>query len=267
MTAVALALVLASAFLHATWNAILKGGHDRLTVSLGTNVIGGLLVLPLVFLYGLPRGEALPFFLTSAMLHAVYNVTLMQAYEHGDLSFVYPIARGLAPTLSTTGAALFFGEYLPPPAAAGVLLVAVGVTLFGLVGRRAAVQKAALGWSLATAAMISLYTLVDRQGVRLSTLGSYVGGLNLANAVTIAAYYLARRRAWPRPPRASWRVLFIGGVSGVAAYGLVLGALALDKVGYVAALRETSILFATWIGWRRFGDAQGPSRLWLSGVV
>jgi drug/metabolite transporter (DMT)-like permease len=267
MTAAALALVLSSAFLHATWNAILKGGDDRLLVSWGTNLVGGLVVVPLVIFHGLPAGESLRFLLLSALLHSVYNVTLMQAYEHGDLSFVYPIARGLAPTLSSIGALLLFRERLPWPAAAGVLLVAGGVTLFGLVGRRASVPRAALGWSLATAAMISMYTLVDRQGVRLGALGAYVGALNVCNALTMSAYYVARRRALPRPPRALWRSLIVGGVCGVAAYGLVLGALALGKVAYVAALRETSVLFATWIGWRRFGDAQGPSRLWLSGLV
>jgi drug/metabolite transporter (DMT)-like permease len=265
----ALAFVLLSSLLHATWNTIVKIGDDRLVASWGIVAAGAILSLGLIVGFGFPSRDAMVFMLASGLLHGVYNTVLARAYDHGDLSLVYPIARGAAPPLAAAGAVLAFGEVLPWPAYAGIGLVAAGVLSLGILGRRAAAAPQAVFWSVVTAACIALYTLIDREGIRHTAVFGYIAGLFWINAVPITLYTRWRRGRWPwrLVPSGGWGILWGGGACGLGAYLLVLIALSISRVGYVAALRETSVLIAAWIGWRRLGDIQGVPRLLSSGVV
>ena len=275
MPLVALGLVLTSAFLHAIWNAIVKAGDDRLVAAWATTAAGAILGLGLLGIAGLPSRYALAFALPSGVLHAAYVVALARAYDAGDLSLVYPIARGVAPVLATAGAVVAFHETLPWAAYGGIGLVTVGVLLLSALGHRADASVArepvrqAIAWSLLTSACIAGYTLIDRQGVRQTSALSYVAVLFLIHSSLLALYVRAERRTFP------WRLLVpaqmwtfgLSGALALGAYLLVLVALSISQVGYIAALRETSVLVAAWIGWRHLGDLQGLPRLVSSGVV
>ena len=269
MPLIALVLVLTSALLHALWNAIVKSGDDHLVAAWGTVTGAAITALPLVGAAGLPSPESLLFVGFSGGLHTLYSLALARAYDHGDLSLVYPVARGIAPALATAGAVVVYHEALPAAAYAGIGLVTLGVLLLGGVGRRVPMSRQAMLWSGLTAACIATYTLVDREGIRLTSPPSYIIALFWINAVLLSLYVRVRRATWPwrlvAPGR--WRPLGVSGVSSLVAYLLVLLALSISRVGYIAALRETSVLIAAWVGWRHLGDLDGMPRFLSSAVV
>jgi len=265
----ALVLVLTSALLHAIWNAIVKSGGDHLVAAWGTATGAAITALPMMGATGLPSPGSLLFVGVSGVLHALYNLALVRAYDHGDLSLVYPIARGIAPALATAGAVVVYQEALPAVAYTGIGLVTLGVLLIGESGRHVPMSRPAVLWSVLTAACIAAYTLVDRQGIRLTSTTSYIMGLFWINAVLLSFYVRVRRDAWPwrlvAPGR--WGPLAVSGIFSLVAYLLVLLALSISRVGYIAALRETSVLIAAWVGWRHLGDPHGMPRLLSSAVV
>ena len=271
MPLIALVLVLSSVVLHASWNAIVKSDDDRLVAGWATTAAGAVLGAALLAASGFPSSHALPFVALSGIVHSGYMIALTRAYDFGDLSLVYPIARGVAPVVATAGAAAVFRESLPGPAYMGIGLIALGVLLLGAPRRGAAAPppERALAWSLLTALTIACYTLIDRQGVRRTSPQSYIGVLFLIDALILSAYVGWRRGTapWRLVPPGRWGMLGLSGAFSLGAYLLVLAALAISRVGYIAALRETSVIIAAWVGWRHLGDQQGPRRLISSGIV
>jgi drug/metabolite transporter (DMT)-like permease len=267
------ALMLLSALLHASWNGLVKAETtDRLVsfmVVMLTGAVAGALALPFV---GPIAPGSWPFLLASATIHYAYYVTLLNAYAYGDLSHVYPIARGSAPALVAIASALVAGELLSLRETAGVALVSVGIASLAL-GRGGAGGGDALkatGYAFATAALIAAYSVVDGLGARRSgnTLG-YIAWLNVADAPAVLIYALWRRRgrislslAGPVVRRAVG-----GGVIAMVGYGIAIWALSQGAMAHVAALRETSVLFATVIGTRLLGESFGTRRLAAAAVV
>lgn len=253
-----LAAVLFGALLHASWNALIKGGSDK---ALDTALIHGLgivIALPMVAIVGLPPRAAWPFLAASGVVHLGYYVALVGAYKHGELGLTYPVMRGLAPLLVATASAALIGEALGGAAWAGVLAVSVGVIAIGL--SRGAVGGAtggnaakALRYALANAAIIALYTVIDGLGVRAAGNAlAYVATLFLFEGLPYLLLVLWRRRAQMQSTlahaRARWPVALLGTAASFGSYAIALWAMTRAPVALVAALRETSVLFATVIG-------------------
>ena len=265
MSLTVFAAVMTAAMLHATWNALVKSGGDRLLVLAAVNAAGGLAGLVLVLTAELPPAAAWPWLLTSVVLHCGYYFFLVQAYSVGDLALVYPMARGTAPLLVTGGAALLADEVLPAGAMTGVTLACAGIISLafedGPPWRR---DARALWYALATSGFIASYTVVDGIGVRAAGAApGYIGWLFLLDALPISLLALVRRPGMIRPflRRERWRCLG-GGLASMIAYGLVIWAMSLGAMGMVSALRETSVLFAVLIGVVLLGE-----RLTLQRVI
>jgi drug/metabolite transporter (DMT)-like permease len=261
----ATALALASAVLHTSWNLIVKAGKDRLLAQWGVTAAGAILFCPLLAIFGPPQSEVWPFVVASAFLHVAYSLSLVQAYEYGDLSAAYPVARGVAPLLTAVGAAIWLDDRLGPLGFTGVLLVTVG--LIAVAGRGA--SRTAVSWALFTGLTISLYTLVDAAGVRLGEESfRYVIALYVLHALMLTVVVVARRDIGDiaRAARSSGAIYLAGGLSSVCAYGSVLLAVRFAPLGYVAALRESSVILAALAGWYLLKESFGPHRT-LGAVV
>tara|TARA_R110002072_G_scaffold3472_10_gene25296 strand:- start:316 stop:1155 length:840 start_codon:yes stop_codon:yes gene_type:complete len=260
-----IAIILSAALLHAVWNAIVKTAIDR-TTTLGLVAFGH--VLPgavMVAILPLPSVESFIYIVLSTLVHFGYFYLLGRAYQHGDLSVVYPIARGIVPALVSLWAWLLLGEVLPPLVWVGIGLIIAGILLSSWKALRAGVGTSALVLSLGTGFFISIYSLVDGIGVRLSgnTLSYWAWGAFLH--LFIAGFAGWRRgQALLQLPLRIWAVGIAGGMVSMTAYGLVLYAKNFAPLGAVSALRETSVIFATLIGFfvlkegnwkRRFGAA------------
>jgi drug/metabolite transporter (DMT)-like permease len=238
-------MMLVSGAAHAVVNAILKSGGDKMSSRALIDGFSALLIAPAVFFLPLPHG-AWGWLALSGVIHLVYLICLVKAFERADLSAAYPILRGVAPALAAAVAVIGFGEPLGWATALGVALVSLGVLTVGL-GR--AVDKRAVGWALATGATIALYTVVDAQGVRAApSAPSYIAWVFLTLGIGVALLFaLWRGPVFLVTARSQWKAGLAAGALSILTYGLALWALRLGDTPRLAALRETSILFAVLI--------------------
>ena len=258
------ALVLFAALLHATWNALVKTGGDKFAM-LTLVIVGGALCMTLAVAFvPFPDRAAWPFLGLASLLHVSYNVSLARAYERGDLSRVYPIARGAAPAFVAAGAWAVAGEAMVPLEIAGILLLSLGIISLALEPELAAEARgSAVGWSLLTAAWIGAYSVCDGMGVRRTPNPlSFIAWLMLLDVVPIlmVALFLRRGRLWAsfRPHLAPG---LLGGAIAALAYGIVLWAMGHGRIAHVAALRETSVVVAAGIGTILLGEPFGRRRV------
>jgi drug/metabolite transporter (DMT)-like permease len=258
-------LALGSAVLHAAWNLLVKTSSDRLIAAWGLYLSGGLLFLP-VFLFVAPPGaDALPFLAVSSVVHVVYVVALTRAYHHADFSFAYPLARGGGALVAAAGGVLFLGDSLPPLAWLAIAIVVGG--LASLV--RPGIGRVALLWAGLTAAMIGTYTTLDAAGARRSSgLGYGIAIVLAAGVVLTAALLVSGQGPRLRPAvRREWRRFVVGGIFSTLAYSMVLAGARLAPVGYVAALRESSVVLGAAAGWLFLHERLGRARLASASVV
>ena len=249
------AIVLFGALLHASWNALIKSGKDQQLDTALIHVLGCGVGLAMVAVVGLPNAAALPWLAASLTVHVGYYITLVGAYRHGDLGFAYPIMRGTAPLLVAMASGQLLGEHLTFPVWLGVAGICGGVLLIGLAKalHGAGSRPHAIAFALANAVIIATYTIVDGIGVRASGNAlQYVALLFLLDGIPYFLIVLWQRRA-DRPRmldymRGRWRIALLGSCASMGSYGIALWAMTRAPVASVAALRETSVLFAALIG-------------------
>lgn len=260
-----IAIILSAALLHAIWNAIVKTAIDR-TTTLGLVAFGH--VLPgavMIAILPLPSPESFIYIALSTIVHFGYFYLLGRAYQHGDLSVVYPIARGIVPALVSLWAWLLLGEVLPLAVWCGIALIVAGILLSSWKALKSGIGTSALVLSLGTGFCISIYSLVDGVGVRISgnTLSYWAWGAFFHLFIASFAGWRKRKTLLHLPVQV-WVLGIAGGMVSMTAYGLVLYAKNFAPLGAVSALRETSVIFATLIGYfilkegnwkRRFGAA------------
>lgn len=264
---VATVLALGSAGLHATWNLVVKTSAERDLATWGVFLTAGIVMLPVTLVIGGPGWSAAPFLAASALIHIVYVIGLANAYDHGDFSLVYPVARGGGALLAAFGGVLVLGDVVGGWQWAGILLVAVG--LISLAGRGA--DRVSLTWALLTAASIGAYTVADSHGSRQAVDGVRYGiALMPGIAVTVSATQIARGRsqAFVSVLRRDWLRLTGGGLLVTIAYTMVMVAVRRPgvAVGYVTMLRESSVVIAALLGWLFLHERMGRHRL-ISSVV
>ncbi len=254
--------------LHATWNFLLKTAPpaDRDLAAWGLFLVGAVFVSPALVVLGGPGRVAVPWLAISGVLHVGYLLFLVAAYRHGDFSLAYPLARGGGALVAALGGAAFLGDHLTWPAWMAIAVVASG--LGSLVGWQ--VPGRTVRDALLTAVSIGAYTLVDAHGSRLSADSvAYGFASTVVSAAGVSAVFLARGRgpalvaAWP----GHWRRWTVAGTCSATAYALVLAAVRHAPVGYVAMLRETSVVLGALIGWRVLREPLGARRLVSSVVI
>ena len=247
----AAALVLLAALLHASWNALVKVGGDRLVLLAIANGTGALICLVVVPFVSVPLAASWPFLLASAALHTGYYFVLIRAYQVGDLSHVYPLARGVSPLLVAAAAAAFANEVLGAWAMLGVVLACAGIVSLAFEGGPPwRGNPRPLVYALGTALFIAAYTLADGLGVRRAggALG-YIAWLFVLDGFPIMAIaWSLRRGQMVRGLGREWRKGCASGALQFGAYGLVIWAMSLGPMAAVSALRETSVIFAALIG-------------------
>jgi phosphonate utilization associated putative membrane protein len=263
--------VLFGALLHALWNGLVKSSGDKPLDTALVHFLGALVALPLALIVGLPAAAAWPFIAASLIIHIGYYIALAGAYQHGDLGLTYPIMRGLAPLLVAIGSLPVLGEAISSAAWAGIAGITAGVVLVGLSHPGQALQhRKALGFALANAAIIAVYTFVDGQGVRTEIAAGgqvwrYVLWLFVLDGIAYPLGVWFRRGAAARPAMRAyalqrWLLAALGGAASIGSYAIALWAMTQAPVASVAALRETSVLFAALIGTLLLNERFGVQR-------
>jgi drug/metabolite transporter (DMT)-like permease len=260
--------VLGAAFLHALWNAMLKSAAGEPMLDTALIVAGSCVVcIPMLPFIPVPAREASPFVLASVVIHFGYYGMLAGAYQRGDLSFAYPLMRGVAPLIVTILGVLFLAERLDLHTMLGIALISAGIiTIAWFASGNHTLAAAA--FALGNAVIIAVYTLVDGAGARAAgNPWAYVIWLMCLEGVPFLAWIL-----WTRGRPAAdyilrrWRRGMLGGAASIGAYAIVLWAMTLAPIAIVAALREVSVVFAALMGtlflkesfgWRRLAGAIG----------
>nr|WP_214649996.1 DMT family transporter [Palleronia pontilimi] len=265
---------MAAAFLHAAWNSLVKLGANKLTAMLILTIVQGCAGLAILLTRPFPTVDWVPWLAMSGAFHAGYKLFLALAYENGDLSRVYPIARGAAPLIVLGSSGIFLSDPLDGRDIVGILVLGAGILgmargVFGA-GEAVALVPLALG----SAAMTAGYSIVDGLGARVSgDAVAYVGWLFFLDMALFTPVCLALRgRDVLRADARAWRVGALAATASYAAYAIAVWAMTVAPIALVAALRETSILFAVLIGWLAMGERMDTGKavaalLIVSGVA
>jgi drug/metabolite transporter (DMT)-like permease len=274
----ALGFIAIAAILHAAWNILLKTAGDPLRTATAGIAAAGLVLIPLDVAGWLALGRpeippaAWAIGIASGLVEIAYFVFLAAAYRRGDLSVVYPLARGSAPLIAVVVAVLVLGERLPAPAIGGVALLLGGLLVvqrpWRLLSAASRSDRAGVGFALLTGAMIAAYSSLDRVGVGLTPAWLYQGILWPVCAAGLLVV------AWLRPRLADGRYrtspepldvgrAVIGGFMTLIAYAFVLAALSRAPLVIIAPLRESAVLLASGWGVMRLREAAGRREIGL----
>ena len=256
MTIGILFAVLGAAFLHALWNAMIK---------IGSSKVGGMMVLsiaevPIGLAVGLSRpmmaAEVWPWVAAAGCTHFAYKSFLTFAYDHGDLSRVYPIARGAAPMVVLLVGGFLLADQIEVAEYLGIVILGIGILLMTRGVFSSGEERKLLPFALGSACATATYTLLDGMGARVAgDAVAYVGWVFVVDGILFAVGTLAWRGTGILPRRGKDWVM--GGVASAASYGayaISVWAMTKAPIALVAALRETSILFAVLVGWLVFGE-------------
>jgi drug/metabolite transporter (DMT)-like permease len=242
------AAVLVGAACHAGWNALVKVRLEPFTAMALIAICSFVIVIPIVPFVGVPAPAAWPWIGASILVHIGYFIGLSEAYRYGDMGQVYPIARGSAPLITALLSTTVLGEAIGPMGIVGIVLLACGVFLMSFRGgaAMARMNSRAVGFALFTAVTICAYSISDGTGARVSgNPHTYTVWLFIADGLMMMVLLLLRRGPGAYPQMAPfWVGGLIGGGLSLAAYWIAIWAMTVAPIAIVAALRETSVLFA-----------------------
>lgn len=264
-------LALGSALVHASWNLLIKTGRDRVLSGWGQFLAAALVALAALCVIGFPGWRATPYLVATGIVHVAYLEWLVSAYQHGDFSIAYPLARGSG----AVGAAVV-AWFVLDDSLRGASWVAIAIAAVGLGSLRwttdpgAPADGAAMGYAFGTGLAIAAYSVIDSAGSRAVESGASYGVASVGAAgAAITAVNLLRpsRRSRVGELRSDWRRHLLGGIGTLVAYTMVLVAVRSAPVGYVTMLRESSVVLGALVGWLFLDESMGGRRLVSSAVV
>lgn len=264
-------LILLSAVLHAVVNALVKISDDGLLTRGCMNAMALVVSAPLAFFVPWPSAELWRILFIAVLVHGLYPFFLVAAYRHGDLSAVFPVARGTAPLGVIVLAGTITGMALSWAKIACIGLISIGVMTFAFErgAFATASRRRSLGLAVVTGIIIAVYTTIDAIGLRVAeTKMTYIVWLFVLDGIFVSASVSLIRRDCLHPfLKKNWKQAFLGGGLGVITYGLALFALGLGAIEEIAALRETSIVIAALIGTFFLGEVFGLRRMFAAILV
>lgn len=261
--------VLGAALLHATWNALVRLPGGRLPVMLVLTLVQGGVGAALALALPWPAAVAWGWIAASGVVHSAYKLFLLLAYDRGDLSRVYPIARGTAPLIVLAVSLLWLDEPVAATAAAGVVVLGAGILSMAAGALRAGGARAMIPFALGSAVATAAYSLIDGTGARAAgDAAVFVAWLFMADALVFGSTALVLRGTRPfRAGRRAWALGTAAGLASYGAYAISVWAMTVAPIALVTGLRESSILFAVLIGRFAFGERLGAGKLASTGMI
>ncbi|HET8840233.1 MAG TPA: DMT family transporter [Ktedonobacteraceae bacterium] len=264
----ALGLLLIAACLHTTWNLLIKRAGEKLIFTWWALIIGLLCFSPLLIQLGSFPLSIWPYVLASALMEVIYYFVLLKAYEYGDFSLVYPMARGAAPALLTLWAVLFLRERPALSGFVGIALLVLGLVIVGGTSwwkqrKTSSIAMVALGLALVTACCVSIYSAIDGAAVRKVAPLPYTVLVIGLSGVMLTPLMIVRygKKALLAEMQRNWRRIILVSILTLLTYMLVLLAYSFSSVSYGGAVREISVIFAALAGWYWLGESFGLIRL------
>ena len=261
-TSIIFFIVIFAAFAHAGWSSLVKSNENPLFIMGMTSIVEIIIFIPLVFFVPLPPLEIWYFIIASVIIHGLYRFTVVASYRFGDLSFVYPIARGTSTLLLVLLSLFFLSDQISLTGFFGIIIVCAGIFL---IAYEKIIQFNTKAFVLAclTALLIAIYTLIDGMGVReVENKFSYIFWLLLLNGIPVLVFsLLTKKKVFLNFTKKEICKGFIAGILAILSYGLVVWAMKHIEIAYVSSIRETSIVIATLIGFFLLGEKQAKKRI------
>ena len=268
MSLTALGLLLGAAMMHTIWNLLVKRAKEKQVFIWCSLIVGTIIFSPLLLTSSISLFSVWPYVLSSAFVEAIYYITLIRAYEHGDFSLVYPMARGAAPAFLFVWATLFLGERPRLFGLVGIALLVFGLIIVGgktwwTLRKTSGFSKSALVLALCVACCISVYTAIDGAAVHHISPIPYTVLVIALTVLFITPVVFMRfgNTAIVYELRVNWMRITLVGLFTLLAYILALKAYTIARVSYAGSVREISVVFATIVGWRWLGESFGTIRL------
>ena len=243
--------VIFAALLHAIWNGMVKNFEDKV-ISVSAIVFGHVPIAILVMLFlPLPTLESVPYIILSAIIHQGYQYYLISAYKIGDLTRVYPVARGSGPIVATLISIIFLGLLISKTQILSIFLICFGIIILGVFNKKSLKNNKTVIYSLATGFFIGLYSLSDGYGARISLSPlSFLGWSFILNAMIFPFVLKSMNysNVFSRVMKEAKFIFWIGGTVSYIVYGLIVWCFTQAPIPLVGALRETGIIFALLIG-------------------
>ncbi|WP_209426014.1 EamA family transporter [Pararhodobacter sp. SW119] len=261
--------VMLAAVLHAGWNAVVKTGLSKQTSMFLLSVGHALIGLAIVPFFPAPPAEVWPWLLASGLIHMAYQLFLAYAYEQGDLSRVYPIARGAAPMIVLLVGIVALSDPMTTAEIAGIVVLGFGIALMARGVFHNGESRRLLPFALGAACATAGYTLADGLGARVwGEPVAYVAWLMVLSAVFYTPAALALKgRAVLRADGRAWALGMGAAAASFLAYAIAVWAMTQAPIPLVGALRETSILFAVLLGWLVFGDRMDRGKILAAALI
>lgn len=255
--------ILLAAFIHAFWNTLLKSCSDEFSAILAMSLVSGIVALPILPFITSPEKESWPWIVAAAMLHTGYKIFLAKAYKIADLSQVYPLARGAAPIIIAIVLLTFFNETIVVTNLIAIVVISLGMLLMAFKGGNfvSGLEPMALVFAMVTAGIIAGYSIVDGIGARIAgTASGFILWMSIGDAIGMIIYAkLFHGNSVFRKLRGDWKTGSTAGILALISYWIAVWAFTQAPISLVAALRETSIIFAVLIA---FFVLKEPISIW-----
>jgi len=261
-------LILFSAATHATYNALIKSAGDKLVARMLMAVFSALYLSPLAFVVPLPSAPVWLILGATAFVHFAYQMAQITSLHHADYTFAYPVSRGSAPLVVALAAPLVLGDSVSGWQLAGIIVISGAILSMALSAKSG--SSKGLVYSILTGAAIAAYTLIDAKGVRLAADPlTFIVWFFMIDFLVISTFTLTRHRVrFMAAAGTEWRRAAISGVLGICTFGSALLAFRYGNAPVMAAMRESSVLFAALIGLVFLGETVGPRRiLAIAGIL
>ena len=254
-------LILFAALCHAGWSTIVKH-HKSFSIMAMTCIVEIIVFTPLVFFVPFPSLEIWYLIIASVILHGFYRLGVIYSYRFGDLSFVYPIARGGSSLLIVIFTLIILQEHISSLGFVGILTVCIGIFLISY-SKNYKFNFSAFILAVSTALLITIYTIIDGIGVRLSeNKFSYIYWLLLLNGIPLLLISIFSKEKLLS--NINTKIIFWGipaGILAILSYGIVVWSMQYLEIAYVSSIRETSIVFATLMGFFILGEKKARRRI------
>jgi len=261
-TSIIFFIVLFAAFTHAGWSSLVKSNKEPLFIMGMTSIVEIIIFTPLVLFVPFPPIKIWYFIIASVILHSLYRFTVVSSYQYGDLSFVYPVARGTSSLLLVLLSLILLSEIISIIGFFGIITVCAGIFLIAYVKINQFNTKAFI-LACITALLIAFYTLIDGIGVRgTENKFSYIFWLLLLNGIPVLGFILlSKRKVFANITKKEIGKGLSAGILAILSYGIVVWAMKNIEIAYVSSIRETSIVIATLIGFLLLGEKQAKKRI------
>ena len=266
-------MMLVSAVLTALVGVLLKQSNDKMVLRSVLSLSSALILLPFAFILPLPPSEAWPYLIAGVVVHFIYQLTLIGAFQRGDMSIVFPIMRGVAPAFAAVFAFVFLSESLRPVEILGLAIAVSALIGFSWPEKKGARNFSAIGFALICGSMIALYSVVDAAGMRVSRAileqgFTYIVWFFLMDILALPLFVAWRRRKTliaSFKPELKYGV--ISGMLSIVGFGLALYAFSIAPIAKMSAIRETSVVFGAIFAVMFLNESFGRRRIILAAIL